>query len=137
LRYAIPIVGQVMSARARRKETNGLVGLRSTFLGLLGSLFLFLIAMSFITPWDYGDERWVPWALVVIGIVSLAWVTRIRRRPLPTTSLQAFARHYRALFFIGVGMAESAAIFGSWACSSEAASGSISSVWPSRSSGFG
>jgi hypothetical protein len=110
--YPIPFVGQVMRARGRRKETNGLVGLRSTSLGLLSSLFFFLFAMSFITPWDGGDEQWVPWAVVVIGIVSLAYITRIRRRSLPTTSLEALARHYRALFFIEVGVAVVAALWG-------------------------
>jgi hypothetical protein len=102
----------MMRARGRRKGTNGLVGLRSTFLGLLGSLFLFLFAMSFIAPWDGGDERWAPWAVVVIGIVSLAYIARIRRRPLPTTSREALARYYRALFFIEVGVAVAAASWG-------------------------
>jgi hypothetical protein len=108
----IPIAGQVMWARARRKERNGLVVLRCTFLGLLISLFLFLFAMSFITHWDGGDERWVPWAVVVIGIVSLAYIARIRRRPLPTTSLEALVRYYRALFFIEVGVAVAASLWG-------------------------
>ena len=107
----IPIVN-LTKISALRKETNGLVGLRRVFLGILFALFLFLWAMSFIAPWDGGDERWVPWAVVAIGIVSLAWVASIRRRPLPTNSPEALARHYRALFFIGVGFAESAAMFG-------------------------
>jgi len=112
LRYAIPIVGQVMSARARRKETNGLIGLRSTFLGLLVSLFLFLFAMSFITPWDYGDERWVPSAVAAVGVFVLAEMAWVRRRPLVTGSLEALAGSYRASFFLGVGFAESAALIG-------------------------
>jgi O-antigen/teichoic acid export membrane protein len=101
-----------MNVRAWRKETNGLIVLRSVFLGLLVTLFLFLVPLSFIAPWDGGDERWVPWAVVVIGIASLAWVARIRRRPLPTTSPEALARHYRALFFIGVCAGADAALLG-------------------------
>lgn len=108
----IPIAGQVMRARGRRKETNGLVGLRSTFLGLLGSLFFFLFAMSFITPWDGGDERWVPWAVAAVGVFALAQMAWIRRRPLVTGSLEALAGSYRAGFFLGVGLAESEALFG-------------------------
>ena len=89
-----------------------LVVLRTVFLGIVVSLFLFLWAMSFITPWDGGDERWVPWAVAAIGIISLAWVASIRRRPLLTASPEALARHYRALFFIGLGAAADAALLG-------------------------
>jgi hypothetical protein len=110
--YAIPFVGSVMRVRARRGGTNGLIVLRRMFLGLIVPLFLFLVALSFIEPWDGGDERWVPWAVLIIGIVSLAWVARIRRRRLSTTSLEALARSYRALFFIGLGVAEGAALWG-------------------------
>jgi len=101
-----------MNVGAWRKERNGLIVLRSVFLALLVTLFLFLVPLSFIGPWDGGDEPWVPWAVVVIGIASLAWVARIRRRPLPTTSPEALARHYRALFFIGVSAAADAALLG-------------------------
>jgi hypothetical protein len=110
--YPIPIVSELMTVRGWRRETNGLVVLRSLFLGLLVSLFLLLVPVSFVAPWDGGDERWVPWAVVVIGIVSLAFVAWNRRRPLPTTSLEALARSYRALFFIGVGVTGSAALWG-------------------------
>jgi len=108
----MPIVGELMNVRRWRKERNGLIVLRNVFLGLLVSLFLFVFALSFIAPWDGGDERWVPWAVVVIGIVSLAWVARIRRRPLLTTSPEALARYYRALFFIGLGVAAEPALLG-------------------------
>jgi hypothetical protein len=101
-----------MRLRARRAETNGLIPLRSVFLGLVAPLLLFIVALSFIGPWDGGDEGWVPWAVVVLGIASLAYVARIRRRPLPTTSPEALARSCRALFFIGVGVAETAPLWG-------------------------
>src|SRR6266545_7566761 len=97
-RHWIALLGSVMRLRAMPVETNGLILLRSVFLGLLVTLFLLLVPLSFIGPWDDGDERWVPWAVVVIGIASLAWVARIRRRPLSTTSPEALARYYRALF---------------------------------------
>jgi F0F1-type ATP synthase membrane subunit c/vacuolar-type H+-ATPase subunit K len=110
--YWIPVVGSVMRVKARQRETNGLIFLRSVFLGLIVALLLFVVALSFIGPWDGGDEGWVPWAVVAIGIASLAYVARIRRRPLPTNSREALARSYRALFFIGVGVAEAAALWG-------------------------
>jgi hypothetical protein len=111
-RHWIALVGSVMRLRARPVETNGLVLLRSVFLVLVAALLLFVVPLSFIGPWDGGDERWVPWAVVAIGIISLAWVARIRRRPLPTISPEALARHCRALFFIGVSAAADAALLG-------------------------
>jgi O-antigen/teichoic acid export membrane protein len=111
-RHWIALVGSLMRLRARPLETNGLILLRSVFLVLVAALLLFVVPLSFIGPWDGGDERWVPWAVVAIGIISLAWVARIRRRPLPTTSPEALARHYRALFFIGVSAAADAALLG-------------------------
>ena len=108
--FLIPIVN-IEKMSGWRTEESVLVVLRTVVLGIVVSLFLFLWAMSFITPWDGGDERWVPWAVVVIGIVSLAYIARIRRRPLPTTSLEALTRYYRALFFIEVGMVVAAALW--------------------------
>lgn len=101
-----------MLFRARRRETNGLVILRSLFIALVAALFLFIVALSFIAPWDGGDERWVPWLVILGGIVSLAWVSSIRQRPLRATSLEGLANWYRALFFIGVGMAVAAVMWG-------------------------
>lgn len=109
--FLIPIVN-MMKIGGWRTEESVLVVLRTVFLGVVVSLFLFLWAMSFITPWDGEDERWAPWAVAAIGIISLAWVASIRRRPLPTTSPEALARHYRALSFIGVGAAADAALSG-------------------------
>jgi hypothetical protein len=101
-----------MRVRARRRETNGLIALRSVFISLVAALLFFVVAYGFITPWDGGDERWVPWTVVAIGIGSLVYIARIRRRPLPTTSPEALARSYRALFFIGVGVGSAAALWG-------------------------
>ena len=111
-RHWLLLVGSVMRVGARRVETNGLIVLRSVFLSVVAALLLFVVPLSFVGPWDGGDERWVPWAVVVIGIASLAYVARIRRRPLLTTSPETLARYYRALFFIGVGVAADAALLG-------------------------
>jgi hypothetical protein len=109
--YAVPIVGYVLHRRQRRRQANGVIALRSVFLGLLVTLFLFLVPL-FIEPMDGGDERWVPWAVVVIGLVSLVWVSLVQRRPLSTTSLEALARSYRAWFFIGIGIAVEPGLWG-------------------------
>jgi hypothetical protein len=82
------------------------------FLTAVVALLVFVFLLGFIAPRDGEDRGWVPWAVAVIGIASLAYVARVRRRPLPTTSPEALARTYRALFFIGVGGAEAAALGG-------------------------
>jgi hypothetical protein len=103
---AIPVVGLFMRAKARGRETNWLILLRTIFLALVPALFLFPVALSFIEPWDGGDERWVPRAVLLSGIVSVVWVLGIRRRQLPTSSPEALAGSYRALLFIGIAAAE-------------------------------
>ncbi len=101
-----------MRVRARRAGTNGLIVLRSLFLSLIFPLLLFPVALTFTEPWDDGDEQWVPWAVVGAGLYALAAIAWIRRRALATDSREALASSYRASFFIGVGLAESAALFG-------------------------
>jgi hypothetical protein len=110
--YMVPVVGSVMRIRANRRQENGLIVLRSVFLSLIVPLFLFLIALTFIEPWGGGDERWTPWAVLAVGVVSLAGIARIRRRPLPAGSAKALALTYRSLFFIGIGLAEAPALWG-------------------------
>jgi len=90
-------------------EANGPVALRSAFLSILASLFLFLLAMSFVGRWDGGDERWVPRAVAALGVLALAATAWVRRRPLGTGSPEALAGSYRARFFIGVDLTQSAA----------------------------
>jgi hypothetical protein len=110
--YTVPVVGSVMRIRGNRRQANGLIVLRSVFLSLIVPLLLFLIALRFIEPWDGGDERWTPWAVLAIGVVSLAGIARIRRQPLPLGSAKALALTYRSLFFIGIGLAEAPALWG-------------------------
>ncbi len=53
-----------------------------------------------------------PIAVLVLGLVCLAGVAYLNRRPLRTEDPNHLAGSFRASFFIGVGMAESAALFG-------------------------
>ena len=108
----IPLVGGLMTGRAWRRETNLLVGLRSMFLRILISLFLFLWAFSYVAPWDGGDEKWVPWAIAATGVYALVAMAWVRRRPLVTGSPEALAGSYRASFYMGLGLAQSPAPFG-------------------------
>jgi hypothetical protein len=136
-RHWTALIGSVMRLRAKPVETNGLVLLRSVFLVLVAVLLLLVVPLRFIGPWDGGDERWVPWAVVAIGIISLAWVARIRRRPLPTTSPGARPVVTEHCSSSGSVPPRTRPCWGSLACSRAAAPGSISSAWPSVSLGCG
>jgi hypothetical protein len=110
--YLIPLVGPILRGRGAGQQENGLVALRSVYAGLIVPLFLFVVVLTFIEPFDGGDEGWVPWVVVIIGVVSVALIARFRRRPLVTTSSKALAGTYRAWFFIEIGLAEAAGLFG-------------------------
>ncbi len=109
-----------------------LIALRSTFIGLVGSLFAITITFSLLKP--TGHASWTLWIVVVIGTLSLAYITRLRRRPLDSRSLETLATSYRILWLIGVGLAEAAALWVSSARSSEAITPPISLVLGSPSS---
>ncbi len=100
----------VWLSRTRPAE-NGLISLRRIYLSLVDALFLFLVAFTFIAPWDGGNEGWIPTVVVALGAYSLVAVIHLSRRPLNTESPERLAGSYRARF-IGVGMAEAAALFG-------------------------
>jgi hypothetical protein len=110
--YLIPLVGPIVRGRGAQQQENGLVVMRSVYVGLIVPLFLFIVVLTFIEPFDGGDEGWVPWIVVIIGLLSVAGIARIRRRPLAMTSSKALAGTYRALFFIEIGIAEAAALWG-------------------------
>lgn len=111
--YMIPIIGSAMRSRARQRSTNGLIDHRGAFLGIVVALLLVFMSLPFIEPWDDGgNEGWMVWVVLLIGIVSIGYIARIRRRPLATTSPEALAGSYRALFFVGLGIAAGPALWG-------------------------
>jgi hypothetical protein len=104
-------IAQIWSP-GRTSAEDELISLRRAYVGIVDSLFLFLVAFTFISPWDGGSEGWIPIAVVAIGTYCLVAVLLLSRRPLDTQSPRHLASSYRAMFFIGVGMATSAALFG-------------------------
>jgi len=119
--YFVPLFGAFMRMKAQRRETNGLLRLRMVFLSLLPSLLFFFIAFTFIQPFDGGDEGWFPAIVALGGLGSLAGAVWIRGRGLDTSSSEALAGSYRALSFLGIGIAEMAAL---WATAATFLSGS-------------
>jgi len=114
LKSITPLVGLIrtMRGRAPRRESP-LVALRTIYAALIASLFLFLLPLSFIVPWDgTGAQDWFAGLVAVYGAVAIGLVQWARHRPLSLESPRQLAASYRALFFIGVGYAQSAALLG-------------------------
>jgi hypothetical protein len=86
--------------------------MRSVYLGLVAALFGLMVVFSFIEPFDGGAEGAVPLAVAALGALGLGGTIWASRRPLSTASPKALAGSYTTVFFIQVGTAESAALWG-------------------------
>jgi hypothetical protein len=108
----IPFLGLVTGRRWAR-GLGGLTIIRTVFLSLIVSNLVFLEAFRFVVPWDGGDEKWVPWGVTALSCWALLGLELLRRRTaLSIESETSLATAYRARFFIGVGLAESAPLSG-------------------------
>jgi hypothetical protein len=90
----------------RAKEADPLTVLRMIFLGLEIALFLWLLVLSFATPWNSGDVGLAPWIVAAAGLLSLAGVAWLRRRPLHTGSEAGLAAQFRTAMLLGIAFAE-------------------------------
>jgi heme/copper-type cytochrome/quinol oxidase subunit 2 len=106
----VPLAGPFMN-RKRRSVAPGLLQLRAIVIDLLIALPLFIIAFSFIAPWDAGDDGASPYLVLAIGATSVAWAWRISIRRLQGSSERALAIKYRSRMFVGIGVAEGAALW--------------------------
>jgi hypothetical protein len=114
LKSTTPIVGPIRMMRAQASGgENPLVALRAIYVALLASLPLFLFVLSFIVPWDGSSAQdWFAGLVAIYGAAAIGLVQWARHRPLSLGSPKQLAASYRALFFIGVGYAQSAALLG-------------------------
>jgi hypothetical protein len=73
-----------------------------------------LIPLYIITDDASGpiDPQWLPWFVVGLGLVDLMGVIWVRNRRLDAFSQRRLAGSYVGAFFIGVGLAQSAQLFG-------------------------
>jgi hypothetical protein len=94
--------------RKRRSgaQQPGLIAMRTMYVGLVWSLPLWVIAFSFIAPWDGGDEGPAAYIVVATGLMCLGATARMMRQQLATSSRDALAGSYRTRMFIGVGVSE-------------------------------
>jgi uncharacterized membrane protein YfcA len=82
-------------------------------LALLGYLVFLSFATDFEDPWRAELERdWTLWILVAGVAASLVGVGWARGRPPSATTLQALSGSYATRFFVGIALAESAALLG-------------------------
>jgi hypothetical protein len=105
----------LFSLRDRSRE-NAIVGLRSMFVRLAVSLWLFALILLFVVP---GDRWWATdtnaWFLAVVlgmGLLGNLVLRAGRRRRLDTTSPRKLAASFLARTFINFGLAESIALVG-------------------------
>ena len=96
----------------RETDPDPLTVMRIIFLGLEIALFLWLLVLSFVTPWSDGDVGAWPWIVVAAGLLSLAGVAWVRRRQFNTESETDLAGQFRTAMFLGIGIAEIAWLVG-------------------------
>ena len=93
--------------KGRWTRTNtGLTVTRMMFLCLVFSLPLYVIAFSFIAPWDAGEDGVGPYLVIAVGLMDIAICRHVGRRPLDGSSPTRLAGSYRTRMFIGIGFAE-------------------------------
>jgi hypothetical protein len=104
----IPFAGLKLAQRSGRGE-GLLVVDRKILIALATAQLLFVIAFSFICPWDGGEEGMAPWIVVGVGLICLVtdvWLMR-RRWTIPSeVSPKGLAGAYRTRMFIGIAIAE-------------------------------
>jgi F0F1-type ATP synthase membrane subunit c/vacuolar-type H+-ATPase subunit K len=107
LRWILPWYWFPLTRKRRfRAQPPGLIAMRTIYVGLVWALPSWVIAFSFIAPWDGGDEGPAAYIVVAVGLTHLGWIVRVMRRQLATSSLEALAASYRTRMFIGVGLSE-------------------------------
>jgi len=105
---------RVLAFRKKQATADGLTSLRTIWLALVLSLFLFLLTLSFVVN-DRRVHRPMKWWLVGValaGCSSLLLTAEIKRRPLRSESPEALAKSYLSHFFIGFAQSEIAALLG-------------------------
>lgn len=102
----IPIIGLLRMRRRRSVSPDGLTAFRILFVSLVVPPFLYLFVLSFIVPWDGGDESWVPWLVVGLGALAISLVPWARQRPIDATSPERLGASYRSNICSRIGLAE-------------------------------
>ena len=94
------------------QRLDGLSRLRAVYLRLLIIPFFFLLVLYLITDDGEANPGWIPWGVGGIGLACIAGVLWVRHRRLDTSSSQRLAGSYSGSFFIGIGVAQVAILYG-------------------------
>jgi hypothetical protein len=90
-----------------RRAPEALTAFRATFIGVVAPLPLYVVLLAFDRPWNDGTvPTRVAVGLTILGLLSLAFVERARRRPLEIEGPDRLAESFRSRTFAGLGFAE-------------------------------
>ena len=107
--FVVPIVH--LWTWKRRAEEDGLTALRRVFLGVVDSLFLFVVSLAYIVPWNSGHAGVAALLIALLGTANLLMIFLLNRRPLPGGTPERLAGGYKARLFVGIGYAAATALF--------------------------
>lgn len=95
--------------KGAKEGTDGLILLRSLFIGFASSIVLFAIVVTFLDPPspDPTVSAWVAIGLAVVGLLVIFVVIPLVERPLECESLAA---QFRTRFFLRIAGSESIAL---------------------------
>jgi hypothetical protein len=107
--FVVPGAIQYRMRKAAKRGTDGLVLLRSLFIGFASSIVLFAVVVTFLNPpaRDPTVSAWVAFGLAAIGLLVIFGVIPLIERPLECESLAA---QFRTRFFLRIACSESVAL---------------------------
>ncbi len=110
----MPGISLVLAQR-RAGQVDGLILLRTVYLSFVSALVAIVLVIAVILgipagPETSQDAGMASILVVVVGLVSLLGARHLSNRTLECSSEQALAESYRKSFFLGVALAELAAL---------------------------
>jgi hypothetical protein len=112
--FLLPWVGLLLARRPSRAKSGGLNTIRALFVHAIIWLFAILIILRLLNQSHHTLDHGFGWPLVVagFGLIALTGIAWARSRPLITEDPRKLAGAYKGIFFISLGLADSAALFG-------------------------
>ena len=108
-RSLVPLYGLKSVTKSAQ---DGLTAIRSILLSIIFALFIFVIALRIIVRPDGGDPGRTPYLIAGIGLISASVISWLVRRPLAAPDNRSLAGAWRTRFFVGLAVAEAAALLG-------------------------
>jgi F0F1-type ATP synthase membrane subunit c/vacuolar-type H+-ATPase subunit K len=107
--FIVPGAVQLRMRRAAKKGADGLILLRSLFVGFASSIVIFAIVVTLLNPPapDLTASIWVAVGLAVYGLLVIFVGIPVAERPLACESLAA---QFRTRFFLRIALSETVAL---------------------------